>query len=117
MANQYSFDDIVDLIGGPVESWPRKILARYMKSAYNCSDRFSLCIFNYTNGFDNKVFLEYALAKGTLRDQAAVQHIQNITQILEKREEHLDEWYSFNIVENRWTYLNGKTKFYQNTSH
>ena len=107
MAN-YSFDDLVDLIGPPVESWPRKILACYMKSAYNFSDRFALCIFNFTNGFDNKIFLEVALAKGALRDQAVVQHIQNIIQILEKGEEHLDEWYSFNVVENRWTYLNGQ---------
>ena len=32
MANQYSFDDLVDLIGPPVESWPRKILAFLKKS-------------------------------------------------------------------------------------
>ena len=71
MANQYSFNDIVDFIGGPVETWPSKILARYLKSHYNYYDRFALCLFNFTNGFDNKIFLEYALAKGALRDQEA----------------------------------------------
>ena len=112
MANQYSFDDLVDLIGPPVESWPRKILARYTKSAYKSDDRFSICLFNYVNGFDNRIFLEYALAKGALRDQAAVQHIQKITQILEQGKDHLDEWYSFNLVQNRWMFLNGNTKTY-----
>ena len=112
MANQYSFEDIVDLIGGPVTSWPSKILARYHKSAYNNSDRFTLCLFNFTNGFDNRIFLEYAMANGKLRDQKAAQHIRNISQMLERGEEHLNHYYSFNVVENRWTYLNGQTKHY-----
>ena len=115
MAN-YSLDDIVDLIG-PVETWPKNILARYMKSAFDYGDWFALCLFNFTNGFDNRCFLEYAIAKGAVRGKSAIQHIQNFTEILEKREELLDEWYSFSIVENRWTYLNGKTKYYQHTSH
>ena len=112
MANQYRFNDIVDFIGGPVETWPRSILARYLKSHYTYYDRFVLALFNFTNGFDNKIFLEYALGKGALRDKEAVQHIQKLTNILERREDHLHEWYSFNMVENRWTYLNGLTKMY-----
>ena len=111
MATQYTFEDIVDFIG-PLHSWPRKIWARYMKLAYNFSDRFNLCLFNYTNGFDNRIFLEFAIAKGALRDQQAVQHIKDITQILEQREKYLNTWYSFNLQENRWTFLNGQTKYY-----
>ena len=112
MANQYSFDYIVDLIGGPVEAWPSTILARYRKATYNNSDRFALCLFNFTNGFDNRIFLEYAIAKDAIRDQKAIQHIKNLTTILERREQHLNRWYSFNVVENRWTYLNGQTRYY-----
>ena len=112
MANNYSFEDIVDLIGGPVESWPCSILARYRKLTYNSSDRFALCLFNFTNGFDNRLFLQFASARGKLRDRGAAQHIINLTNILEMRKQNLDTWYSFNLIENRWTYLNGNTKYY-----
>ena len=112
MANKYSFDDVVDLIGPPVGSWPRKILDRYTKSTYTSDDRFTICLFNFVNGFDNRIFLEYALAKGALRDQAAVAHIQRLTYILEQRQQHLDDWYSFNLFQNRWMFLNGTTKLY-----
>ena len=112
MANRYSFEDIVDFIGGPVTAWPCKILERYQKASYNNSDRFTLCLFNFTNGFDNRLFLEFAQTNGKLRDEAAAQHIRTITQMLERREEHLNDYYSFNIQENRWTYLNGQTKHY-----
>ena len=111
MATMYTFEDIVDFIG-PVHAWPSTILERYKKLSYNSADRFSLCVFNYTNGFDNRIFLEYAIGKRALRDQHAVQHIKDITQILEQREKYLNTWYSFNLQENRWTFLNGQTKYY-----
>ena len=78
MANRYSFEDIVDFIGGPVTAWPCKILERYQKASYNNSDRFTLCLFNFTNGFDNRLFLEFAQTNGKLRDEAAAQHIRTI---------------------------------------
>ena len=78
MANQYRFEDIVDLIGPPVEAWPRKILETYMKPSYKSADRFKLCIFNFINGFDNNLFLEFALGKGALRDEEAIKNIKKL---------------------------------------
>ena len=112
MLYNYTFEQLVDLIGHPVASWPNKILQRYRKDSYKYDDRFALCVFNYMNGFDNKLFLEYALSKGALRDQQAVNHIKMVTQVLEGRTLKLESWYSFNLGLNRWMYLNGKTKFY-----
>ena len=112
MANQYTFEDIVDLIGPPVEKWLRAILETYMKSEYKSIDSFKLCLFNYINGFNNKVFLEFALGKGALADDKAINHIQEISAILERGEEKLDTWYSFNIQQNRWMFLNVETKYY-----
>ena len=112
MDYHYSFDDVVDLIGQPVGSWPQKILERYTKSKYRYDDRFAICIFNFVNGFDNKIFLQYVLAKGALRDKEAVDHIRRITHILEEWKHHFENWYSFNLVQNRWMFLNGNTKFY-----
>ena len=112
MNSNYTFGDLVDLIGQPVASWPTKIVQRYKKDTYKYADRFAICIFNFVNGFDNRIFLQYALAKGALRDHEAVNHIRRITQILEGRTLNLETWYSFNLVENRWMYLNGNTRYY-----
>ena len=111
MDNRYSFENIVDIIG-PISAWPSKILERYLKDSYKSEDRFALCLFNFTNGLDNSLFLEFAQTHGKLRDEAAVQHIRTISAMLERRVEHLNDYYSFNIQENRWTYLNGQTKHY-----
>ena len=111
MANQYTFEEIVDLIG-PVEKWPKAILETYMKAEYKSADRFKLCLFNYVNGFNNDVFLQFALGKGALADDKAINHIKWISVILERGEEKLDIWFSFNIEQNRWMFLNGETKYY-----
>ena len=115
MAN-YTLDDIADFIG-LLKAWPGQFLARYMKSEYDYEDRFSLCLFNFTNGFNNHRFLEYAIANGKVHGESAIRHIQDITAILEQREKNLDKWFSFSIEENRWTYLNGRTKYYYHSSH
>ena len=112
MARQYSFEDLTDLIGLPVSTWPRNIFATYQKPLYTSQDRLKLCLFNFVNGFDNKIFLEYAIAKGALRDKAAIQDVERIITVLEQREKHLHDWYSFSLVENRWVYLDGSTKKY-----
>ena len=95
-----------------MSAWPRKIFATYQKPIYTSQDRFQLCLFNFVNGFDNRISLEYALAKGALRDKEAMQDIQRIITVLERGEKHLHEWYSFSLVENRWVYLDGSTKKY-----
>ena len=112
----YTLEQIADFIG-PIKAWPGQILACYMKSEYNYEDRFSLCLFNWTNGFNNHRFLEYAIANGKVHGDSAIRHIQGIIAILEQREKNLDKWYSFSIEENRWTYLNGRTKYYTHSSH
>ena len=112
MALQYSFEDLTDLIGLPVSAWPRNIFATYQKPLYTSQDRLKLCLFNFVNGFDNKIFLEYAIAKGVLRDKAAIQDVERIITVHEQREKHLHDWYSFSLVENRWVYLDGSTKKY-----
>ena len=111
MANQYTFEEIADLIG-PVQKWPQAIFHTYMKDKYSCADRFKLCLFNFVNGFNNEVFLEYALEKGALSDQKAIDHIRWIIGVLERGQEKLNVWWSFNIVQNRWMFLNGETKYY-----
>ena len=83
-----------------------------MKPVYNTEDRFKLCLFNFVNGFDNSIFLQYATAKGALRDKAATQDIIKISSILERGEKYLNDWYSYCLVENKWVYLNGRTKRY-----
>ena len=112
MAPEYSFDDIADLIGVPVSAWPASIYAAYQKTNYSAEDRFKLCLFNYVNGFDNRLFLEYALGRGALRDRAAVQDVQRLIWILQQRQLHLQDWFSFNLADRRWMYRDGSTKHY-----
>ena len=112
MAGAYSFEDIADLIGLPVTEWPASILAAYQKPSYTADDRFKLCLFNYVNGFDNRIFLEYALARGALRNQQAVQDVLRISGILSRQQSYLRQWYSFNLAHRRWMYLDGSTKHY-----
>ena len=114
MAN-YKLEDIVDLLG-PTKDWPGDFLARYKKKQYDHTDRFCLCIFNFINGFNNRRFLEYCLANKKLEDKAAYRHIIDLTEILEQREQNLEKWFSFCIQEKRWTYLNGRTKFYNHNT-
>ena len=112
MAGAYCFEDIADLIGLPVSAWPASILAAYRKPAYDKDDRFKLCLFNYVNGFDNRLFLEYAVARGALVDQQAVQDVVRISGILSRQQANLRCWYSFNLQHRRWMYLDGSTKHY-----
>ena len=70
------------------------------------------CLFNFVNGFDNRNFLEYAVAKGALQDKSAIQDVERLIAVLEKREKHLHQWFSFSFVEKRWVYLDGTTKYY-----
>ena len=112
MAAAYSFEAIADLIGLPVTAWPASILAAYQKPSYTSEDRFKLCVFNYVNGFDNRIFLEFALARGALRDEEAVQDVLRISGTLSRQQCHLREWYSFNLAHRRWMYLDGTTRHY-----
>ena len=107
----YKLEDIADLLG-PIIEWPAGYLALYRKAKYDYTDRFCLCVFNFMNGFNNRRFLEYCVTNKKLKDKAAYRHIIDLTEILEQREQHHDKWFSFCIQEKRWTYLNGKTKYY-----
>ena len=110
MACQHTFEELTDLIGLPVSAWPRDIYETYQKPIYTAKDRLKLCLFNFVNGFDNNIFIEYATANGALRDKAAIKDVESIKTVLEQREKHLHDWYSFSLVENRWVYLDGRTK-------
>ena len=112
MAPGYTFEDVKDFIGFPVSSWPTSIYATYQKPTYNAQDRLKLCIYNFVNGFDNALFLEYALAKGALVDRRAVEDVIHISAVLEGRLLHMHDWYSFSLPENKWVYLDGRTKYY-----
>ena len=83
-----------------------------MITTTTAQDRLKLCLFNFVNGFDNKLFIEFALAKGALSDKAALQDVQHISAVLEQRQLHMHEWYSFSLAENKWVYLDGSTKYY-----
>ena len=111
-AAAYTFADVLDFVGYPVESWPRLILASYQKARYTAQDRLKLCIFNFMNGFDNRIFLEFARARGALADRRAIEDVIHISSVLEGRELHMHEWYSWCLAEHRWCYLDGTTKFY-----
>ena len=112
MASAYTFEDIQDFIGFPVASWPRLIYAAYQKATYNAQDRLKLCIFNFVKGFDNRLFMEFALAKGALVDRRAVEDVIHICAVLEQRQLHMHDWYSFCLAEKKWVYLDGRTKYY-----
>ena len=112
MYSAYTFEDIRDFIGFPVSSWPRLIYAAYQKQTYTAADRLKICIFNWLNGFDNKVFIEFALAKGALVDRRALQDVLQICTVLEGRSHHIHDWYGFSLAENRWVYLDGTPKYY-----
>ena len=112
MAAAYTFEDVQDFIGYPVASWPRLILAAYQKARYTAEDRLKLCLFNFMNGFDNRIFLQFALARGALVDRRAVEDVIHISSVLERRQLHMQDWYSFCLAEQRWCYLDGRTKFY-----
>ena len=109
---EYTFEDLIDLIGGPVEAWPRQILEAYQKPVYKAGDRLKLCLFNYVNGFDNRIFLEFAHARGALIDRKAYEDVEHLTAVLEEGTRNLNKWFSFNLEQNRWLYLNGNTKHY-----
>ena len=105
----YTFEELADFIG-PVSKWPRDILETYNKPTYQTTDRLKLCLFNYVNGFDNRNFLEWAIQNLKLRDQAAINDVQHLTQVLEEGKLNQNTWFSFSIEENRWVYLDGTTK-------
>ena len=60
-----------------------------------------LIVLNLRNIFLQSCFRVSSSRTVPLRDQAAVQHIQKITQILEQVEDHLEECYSYNLIQNR----------------
>ena len=107
----YTFEDIVDLLG-PVSEWPAGYLAMYKKEKYDYKDRFCLCVFNFVNGFNNRSFMDFCIANKKLKDRDAYIHIVHLTETLEQRQENLSKWFSYNILDRRWTYLNGQPKYY-----
>ena len=110
--DHYTFENITELFILPVMTWPRDIVRTYQKPIYNSSDRLKLCLFNWVNGFDHRIFIEFAIGRGALRDRGAVQDVRHIISTLERREAHLHDWFSFCLAERRWVYLDGRTKYY-----
>ena len=78
----------------------------------NYGQRFKLVLFNYVNGLNPIIFEEFCLRRGTLRDNEALNHIQTIAQICEAGELHRQTWYSFNVANTCWEFLDGSTKYY-----
>ena len=113
MAN-YSFEQITELFILPVTTWPRDIVHTYQKPIYKAPDRLKLCLFNWVNGFDHRLFIDFAIGRGALRDREAVQDVRNIIAKLERQElnPNFRTWYSFSLAERRWLYLDGRTKYY-----
>ena len=112
MADHYTFDKLIDLIGGPVSEWPRCIYEAYQKQKYEAKDRLKLCLFNYINGFNNEVFIEFCVSNHKLSDKKAYDDLVHIRAVLEEGKKNLNTWFSFNLVQKRWMYLNGNTKYY-----
>ena len=108
----YTFDKLIDLIGGPVSKWPRCIIDSYQKPKYDANDRLKLCLFNYVNGFNNEVFIDFCLSNQKLSDKKAYDDLVRIRAVLEEGKKNLNTWFSFNLVQKRWMYLNGNTKYY-----
>ena len=110
----YTFQDITELFILPVMTWPRDIVHTYQKPIYKAPDRLKLCLFNWVNGFDHRLFIDFAIGRGALRDRGAVQDVRNIIATLERQEANpnFHTWYSFCLAERRWVYLDGRTKYY-----
>ena len=51
-----------------------------------------------------------------LEDRKAYDHILHLTETLEQRQENLSKWFSYCIVDRRWTYLNGHPKYYNHNA-
>ena len=102
---------IIDIIGDPTK-WPKKIFDSYRKIPMNFSDRFKCVVFNYINGLNPLIFLDYCGVRGTLLDAPAHRHITQLSRILEDGVLHRHHWYSFNVHNNRWEYLDGETVYY-----
>ena len=105
------FELICDIIG-PKALWPQSIVQAYESSHMTNGQRFKLVIFNYVNGLNPIIFEEFCIARRTLRDDAALNHIQRISQICEAGILNRRTWYSFNVANTCWQYLDGSTKYY-----
>jgi len=105
------FEVICDIIGDK-SLWPRSIVQAYESRHMTYGQRFKLVIFNYVNGLNPLIFQDFCIERRTLRDDEALNHIQRISEICEAGNLYRKTWYSFNVANTCWQYLDGSTKYY-----
>jgi hypothetical protein len=104
------YEDIVDLIGDPLQ-WPEHICS--VRRTKMCSkhvghpQRFKLTLFLLSNGVPADIILDFYKANGSLRDESAERSVKALTKAYCNRTLSTD-FVSFDLTRARWENLRGE---------
>ena len=103
---------IYDLIG-PENSWPHVIKQKFFTKRnqdLKYFDRFFLTTFAYVNGLPVNTLLDYLNSRGNINNPNSRHHINDLYQKFESGTYNHKPYYSYNIFNAQWEYINGKRK-------
>ena len=108
------WSDINSIIG-PAYYWPAKIRELFWTKDISYVGRFKIAIFGYVNGLNPEVLEEWLRLKKNIDpdDEKAWRHIKTLFTMLEDGLIKRDIYWAFNVANNRFEFLSGKTRYYK----
>ena len=102
--------NIIDIVG-PINLCPKDIRKLFWEKNWNDEHRFKVALFVYINGL-NPVFLyDWIDLYGNTNQNGKI-HIRYLIDLFEEGNRYRREYYSFNVAQGRYQYLDGSTRYY-----
>ena len=104
--------DIIDIIG-PIHLWPKDIRKLFWEKHWTNKQRFKIAVFAYINGLNPEVLLDWiCLFKNTNHNGEV--HIRYLMDKFEEGILYRRQYYSWNVAQSRYQYLDGSTNLLKN---
>ena len=103
--------NIIDIIG-PINLWLKDIRKLFMEKHWNNKHRFKVAVFTYINGL-NPVLLYDWIDLFQNIDKNGEIHIRYLIDLFEEGNRYRREYFSWNVAQGRYQYLDGSTRYYQ----
>lgn len=109
---EFGYEELLNVIQDNVGAfgiWPQKIKRLFNSAHLKHQDRFELTLFFFSNGLSHELLYAWLIKNNMLRDKAAVDHVGYLWQYFQ-RDENKNKFYTFDMTNMRWEYLDGKEK-------
>ena len=108
------WSELLNLVG-PARKWPNKIRKYFWTQNLGNKERFEVACFIYVNGVNPEVYFEWAKLIGNIHANNT-KGWKDVRALFSKFDETespvLGKYWAFDVVNNRYEYLNGITRYY-----